>query len=295
MSWILTKLFGPPETPIAPRAGLIGGLIALVAAAMSFIAVSAVEAGLAADRIAGRWSGELSRSATVRIAAPAEDRDAVTAAALAVLEIAPGVAGARVLTEAENQALLAPWLGRDADVANLPLPVLIDVTLAGRGPDEEDLRRQLSLAAPGAIYDDHAEWRAPLVTAAQGLRIVAGIGVALAIGALAAMVSVAASATLWSGAEVVRTLQLIGAEDRFISRAFERPFALRAAFGGACGAALALLFAEQMPRIEGVDVIAAGASGYGPAWWLAPLAPVVAGLTALIATRIAAYVVLRRE
>ncbi len=209
--------------------------------------------------------------------------------------VAPGVAGARVLTEAENQALLAPWLGRDADVANLPLPVLIDVTLAGRGPDEEDLRRQLSLAAPGAIYDDHAEWRAPLVTAAQGLRIVAGIGVALAIGALAAMVSVAASATLWSGAEVVRTLQLIGAEDRFISRAFERPFALRATFGGACGAALALLFAEQMPRIEGVDVIAAGASGYGPAWWLAPLAPVVAGLTALIATRIAAYVVLRRE
>ncbi|MEO1613497.1 MAG: hypothetical protein AAFU55_14265, partial [Pseudomonadota bacterium] len=90
-------------------------------------------------------------------------------------------------------------------------------------------------------------------------------------------------------------LRLIGAEDRMISRAFERPFALRAAFGGACGAALALIFVEQMPRIEGVDTLIAGASGYGPTWWLAPLAPIVAGLTALIATRITAFVVLRRD
>lgn len=294
MSWLLTKLFGPPETPIAPRAGLIGGLIALVAAFMAFVAVAAIEAGLAADRIAGRWSGELARAATIRIVAPEEDREAVTDAALSVLEIAPGVAAARVLSEAENQELLAPWLGRDADVSALPVPVLIDVTLHGGGPDVEDIRRQLALAAPGAVYDDHSEWRAPLVTAARGLRIIAAVGVAVAVGALAAMVSVAASATLWSGAEVVRTLRLIGAEDRFISRAFERPFALRAAFGGACGAALALLAVEQMPRIEGVEAIAAGVADYGPAWWLAPVAPLVAGITALIATRIAAFVVLRR-
>ena len=295
MSWLLNLIFGPPETPIAPRAGLIGGLIALVSAAMSFLAVASFEAGVAADRIAGRWSGELAKAATVRITAPEEDREAVTAAALRVLEIAPGVASAQVLSEAENRELLAPWLGRDADIGSLPLPVLIDVALIGGGPDVEDVRRQLSLAAPGAVYDDHGEWRAPLIKAAQGLRVVAGIGVALTIGALAAMVSVAASATLWSGAQVVRTLRLIGAEDRFISRAFERPFTLRAAFGAACGAALALLFVEQMPRIDGVEAIAAGVADYGPTWWLAPVAPFIAAATALISTRIAAYVVLRRE
>ncbi|MEL7462529.1 MAG: cell division protein FtsX [Pseudomonadota bacterium] len=295
MSRLLTRFFGPPETPIAPRAGLVGGLISLVAAAMAFLAVAAFEAGVAADRVAGRWSGELAKSATVRITAPAEDAQAVTAAALRVLEIAPGIASARILSETENQALLSPWLGRDADVAALPLPILIDITVSGRGPDAADIQRQLELAAPGAVYDDHGEWRAPLITAARGLRIIAGIGVALTVVALAVMVAMAASATLWSGSAVVRTLRLIGAEDRMISRAFERPFALRAAFGAACGAALALIFVEQMPRIDGVDALIAGASGYGPTWWLAPLAPLVAGLTALIATRIAAFVVLRRS
>ena len=108
------------------------------------------------------------------------------------------------------------------------------------------------------------------------------------------MVSVATSATLWSGAEVVRTLRLIGAEDRFISRAFERPFALRAAFGAACGAAIALLIAAQTPRIGGIDAISGGAEAAGPTWWLAPLAPLVAALTALVSTRIAAFVVLRK-
>ena len=43
MSWLLTLIFGPPETPIAPRAGLVGGLIALVAAAMSFLAVASLD------------------------------------------------------------------------------------------------------------------------------------------------------------------------------------------------------------------------------------------------------------
>ncbi len=292
----LRALIAPTETPVAPRAGLIGGLIALVAAAMAFLAVAATEAGLAADRIAGRWTGELAVSATVRISAPAADAEAVTAAALAALEIAPGILSARVLSDAENRTLLAPWLGRDADVSALPLPVLIDVTLVGDGPDVADLQRQLTLAAPGAVYDDHGEWRAPLIEAARGLRWAAGFGVTLTIGALAAMVAVAAAATLWSGSGVVRTLRLIGADDRFIARAFERPFALRAAAGAAGGSVLALILAARMPRIEGIEAIAAGPlSSGGPTWWLLPLTPMIAGLTALIATRIAAYYVLSRS
>lgn len=286
--------FASRETPIAPRAGLIGGLIALVAGAMAFLAVAAIETGLAADRIAGRWTGELSAVATVSVAAPASEIQAVTQAALDVLSVAPGVASARVLSEAENRELLEPWLGRDADVAVLPLPTLIDVALDGPGPDVADIRRQLELAAPGARYDDHAEWRAPLIEAARGLRVAAGFGALMAFSALAAMVAVAAAATLWSDAGVVRTLRLIGAEDRFISRAFERPFAARAAAGALVGALIALAGSSQMPRIEGLDALAAGGAGGGTAWWLLIAAPLLAGLTAALATRVSAYFVLRQ-
>lgn len=284
------------EPPIAAKSPLIGGLIALVAAAMAFLAVAAAEAGLAADRIAGTWTGELARVATVSIAAATPKRDEAMNAALTLLRATPGVAEARALTEEETQALLSPWLGPDADVAALPLPALIDVALApGAGPDVADLRRKLSLAAPSAVYDDHDAWRAPLADAAEGLRWTAILAVALTIGALAVMVGVATAATLWSGSGVLRTLRLIGAEDGFIARAFERPFSVRAAIGAAVGAAAALLTAAQVPRIEGLETLgAAAAAGYGPTWGFLAVAPLIAGATAMAATRITAYFVLRR-
>ena len=291
----IRNVFAPEETPIAPRSGIIGGLITLVALAMSFLAVVAFEASIAADRIAGQWSGELAQSATVRIAAPAEDLDRITRAALSALEIAPGVASARRLSEAELQDLLSPWLGQQADVGALPLPALIDVTIVGKGPDVADVQRQLDLVAPGAIYDDHGEWRAPLIEAARGLRRLTLIGVGLCLMVLSAMVGVAAVASLWSGAGVVRTLRMIGAEDSFISRAFERQFALRAAIGGVFGSVLGLFAMSRAPRITNSDILTAGVEfGQGPAWWLVIATPVACALVALLATRAASFFVLRQ-
>lgn len=299
----LNGALGRKSPPIAPRAGVIGGLIALVAAAMGFLAAAGALTGFAADSIAGRWTERLSAVATVSVASPlGEDPAGAVAATLAVLRSTPGIAEARPLSEDENRALLAPWLGPEADIAALPVPALIDVKLEPVGPDTAELRRRLTQAAPGAVWDDHREWRSPLIQAARGLRRTAAAGVLLSVGALAAMVAVAATASLWSGAGVVRTLKLIGAEDRFISRAFERPFATRAALGAGIGALIAAAIAAGMPRIEGIDVFAAGAfTGGGPGadWRLVLLAPLaaalVAGLTALGATRAAAYFVLRRR
>lgn len=290
----IREVFAPEETPIAPRSGVIGGLITLVALVMSFMAAVAFEAGVAADRVAGQWAGELAQSATVRISADPEEIDGIAKAAMSALQIAPGVASARLLSESELQELLAPWLGQQADVAALPVPALIDVTIEGKGPDVEDVQRQLDLVAPGAVYDDHGEWRAPLIEAARGLRRLTMLGVALSLVVLAAMVGVAAVASLWSGAGVVRTLRLIGAEDRFISSAFERQFALRAAIGGVFGSALGLIAMSRMPQITSSSFLTVGAEfGQGPTWWLALAAPLACALAALLATKAASFFVLR--
>ena len=290
----IKEVFAPEETPIAPRSGVIGGLITLVALAMSFLAAIAFEAGVAADRVAGQWAGELAQSATVRISASPEEMDAVAKAAMSALQIAPGVASARLLSESELQELLAPWLGQQADVGALPLPALIDVTIEGTGPDVNDVQRQLELVAPGAVYDDHGEWRAPLIEAARGLRRLTLLGVALSVVVLAAMVGVAAVASLWSGAGVVRTLRLIGADDRFISSAFERQFALRAAIGGVFGSVLGLLAMSRMPQVTSSNILTAGVDfGQAPTWWLALAAPVACALAALLATKAASFFVLR--
>ncbi|MEM8756106.1 MAG: cell division protein FtsX, partial [Pseudomonadota bacterium] len=190
------------------------------------------------------------------------------------------VAAARPLSEEERRALLAPWLGPDADLSALPAPALIDVRLEGAGPDAEDLARRLDLVAPGSVYDDHsaAAARADATTAA-----------------LAAMVAVATAATLWSAAGVVRTLRLIGAEDRFIMRVFERPFALRAALGAFVGAGAALALAAALVPAAGAEAAFTGAGEAGPFWPSLAAAPLVAGATALLAARAAAFLLLRRE
>ncbi len=288
--------------PIAPGGGAIGGLIALVAAAMGFLAAAAAIAGLAAGEVAGRWSADLARVATVRVWTPEADgqgaREAAVTAALSVLAVTPGVAEARLIDEAAQRALLAPWLGAEADVSALPLPSLIDVRLEGAGPDVADVSRQLSAAAPGAEWDDHGEWRGPLIRAADRVRQAAAAGVALAAAALAAMVAVAAAATLWSGAGVVRTLRMIGAEDAFISRAFAGPFALRAALGAGAGALAAAALPFTLPQIGVETGLETGLAAGADLIVLAPLlvlsTALVAGLTALAATRAAAWLVLRR-
>ena len=61
---------------------------------------------LAAGRLATSWGDELARASTVRISAPVGQVATQTEAALRLLQQTPGVASARALSEAEQQALL---------------------------------------------------------------------------------------------------------------------------------------------------------------------------------------------
>lgn len=284
------------HTSIAPKGGVIGGLIALVAAAMGFLAAAGALTGIAADRIAGHWSEELSSSATIRIIAPEDEMEARIKAALLVAQSTKGVTAANALTDDESRALLAPWLGPDADIEALPVPALIDVKLGVNGPDAKAIQARLEEEAPGAVWDDHRDWRSPLVIAARVLRQASLVAVLLSFISLGAMVAVAATATLWSKSNVLKTLKLIGAEDRFISRAFERRFAFRAAIGGGAGALVATIIAANIPPVEGVDVFAP--VGLGATWWfqlgIPVAAAIIASINAIIATRAAAWFALRR-
>jgi cell division transport system permease protein len=286
--------------PLAPRSSA-PFLVAGVSGAMCFLAVCALEAGAGAARISGAWSDGLTGAATVRVPAPA-GRDAAeptATAALAALADAPGVAAARLLTEEEVRALVGPWLG-DAGAAlaieAAPAPLLIDVTLADPPPDSAAMQATLDLTAPGAVYDDHAVWRAPLADAAAAFRRLAFWSVGLMGMALAAMVVTAARASLSGAAATVRTLRLIGATDAFIARAFDRPIALRALAGGAAGSALAAAALAAAPPLGLTEALgAAAAAAWRPDPALLAAAPLASAALAYAAARAAILVILRRE
>ena len=272
---------------VVPPSGFTAQLTLFAAGAMAFLAVFALALSLASGRLAAQWGDELARTSTIRIVAPAGERAAQTDAALRVLKTTTGVQSARALTDAEQQALLSPWFGSGIDLGSLPVPRLIEVVEHTTGFDAEGLRLRLAAEVRAAFLDDHTRWRAPLVKAANRLRLLGWIAILLIGLAVGAMVTLAANAALAANAQVVAVLRLVGATDRYIAEAFIRRFTIRAFIGASVGMVLGMLAVLLLPSASDDAGFLTGL-GFQGAGWLTPLLiPIMAGGVALLATRVA--------
>jgi len=287
--WTSVLVGDPRADRMVPKTGFTVQLTVFSAAAMAFLAVFALALSLATERLADRWSAELARTSTLRISAPQDQIAAQTEAALRVLQTTPGVGSARALSDDEQIALLEPWFGPDLPVASLPIPRLIEIVETGDGFDATGLRARLQAEVPGAVLDDHTRWRAPLVAAADRLRSLGYISLALIGGATAAMITLAAQAALSANAQVIRVMRLVGATDAFIAGAFVRRFTLRAFAGAAFGAVAGAAGIFFLPEADVAGGFLTGL-GFEGLHWLWPLViPPLAGLVAYVATRAAAF------
>ncbi|MFC4218025.1 cell division protein FtsX [Pseudophaeobacter arcticus] len=273
---------------VVPPSGFTAHLTLFVSGAMAFLAVFALALSLASGRLANRWADELARAATLRINAPAEQRQAQTEAALTILRQTPGVASARAFSAEEQAELLAPWFGSSLPIDSLPVPQLIEVIEGDPGYDGTGLRLRLQAEVPGAVLDDHTRWRAPLVDAARALRRLGTVSILLIAGATAAMITLAANAALAANAQVIEVLRLVGALDSYIAHAFVRRFTLRALGGAAVGVGLGMIGVWLMPSAsnEGGFLTGLGFQGWG--WVLPLLIPPLGALVAFAATTRAA-------
>ncbi len=276
-----------------PPTGFTANLTVFTSGAMAFLAVFALALGLAAGQLADRWASELARTSTLRISAPADQLDAQVAAAVNLLETTPGVASARALDVAEQQALLEPWFGPDLPIDTLPIPRLIEVVEEGAGYDATGLRARLQAEVPGAILDDHTRWREPLVAAADRLRLLSILSIALIATATAAMITLAANAALAANAQVIKVMRLVGARDIYIAGAFVRRFTIRAFGGSAIGALAGTLAVLLLPSSDVAGGFLTGLSFSGASWFAPASIPLLAAVVAFLATRSAALRTLR--
>ena len=219
-----------------------------VIAVMAFLAALALGASLVATRAAHGWQSGLSDRITVQVMPP-EDGDAKagldseTQAALAVLGSTPGIAHAAPLSDAEINALVEPWIGKDGAVSGIPLPRLIDATVTpGEDVDVTQLAARLKQAAPHSSVDDHRRWIARLRGLADAVRFSAYGILLLIAGATAAAVSFATRAGLDAHHEMVALLHQMGALPGFIARAVEWHYFVSALFAAALGTVFAGLF-----------------------------------------------------
>jgi cell division transport system permease protein len=206
--------------------------IAAVVGALAFLATLALGLALALAGTAGRWQASFQGTLTVELPAGAD-----SAAVLRALRAEPTILRVEPIERSKSEALLAPWLGA-ANVAQLPIPALIDVKLRdGAFVDVRALETRLAALTPGTQVDDHARWLGGFLALARAALIVASI-VVVAVGlAAASCVAFATRAGLAMHREAVDLLHLVGAEDGYIAVQFASA-AMRLAFVGAATGAL---------------------------------------------------------
>lgn len=237
----------------------------------------------------GKWDASLSSALTLQ--APADTSQPRLEMALGALRQTKGVVAARLLQQDETAKLLQPWLGNSANVANLPLPWLIDVQVDPHVPlDETTLRQQLGSIFPGAQLDNNHNWIGSVrqfATRVEGV-LTAGLVVVLAL--IVTIIVFAARIGLAMHHPVIELLHLLGAQDSYIARQFQVHALSLGLRGGIIGGAAAALTVAVLASAARVLELPVPIAIYGildwRVWLLLVAAGVVAGVVAMVTARI---------
>lgn len=271
--------------------GRLAGPMPYVIAIMTFLTVLAVAAGMGLGEAAGSLGRDLQGRLTVQLVEANPDaREAQAKAALAELGRLAPVAKAERVDEARMRALLEPWLGKEGLDGDLPIPVLIDVTLAENdGRSIDAVTRALRPVAPSARVEPHARFLSPVTGLLGTLRWLAAGLVLLMAAATAAAVVLAARAALDTHRATIDVMHLMGASDSRVARLFQRRAALDAVFGSAIGFVLGVLVVLFVgSSLAAVDAVIVAGGSLGWLGWLAiVLVPVGAVVLATLTARIA--------
>lgn len=289
----MSEIFDPNRwkpSPLLPRRDPRDGSLVFVVAVLCFLACLTAIGALAADRATRGWTSQLTGSATVVVRANGnETPDAAAGRAAETLAGVKGVSEARALEKARAEALLEPWLGREALLDDLPIPRLVAVDLNPEAPaTAAQLDRALKAAGLDATVDDHSLWIADIEHAA-GVARWAALGVFLLIAsAAAAVIGFATRAAMAAHRDTIEVLHLSGAQAKFVVTLFQARFAKVAAVAGLFGAGGAAI-------IGAAARLAGGGQGLTPVLpvaWIDLLAvaptPLLAALVAAVAARMAA-------
>lgn len=279
----------PAERRLLPE-GRLGGPMPWVIAIMMFLTVLASAAGLATASAARQLGADLEGRLTIQLVEPdAATREREVAALLRELARFANVSDVARVSPAALAQLLAPWLGSEGANAGLPMPALIDLSLARATPDDVAAIRSAVVAiAPSARVDAHAQWLAPLAGLLGALQYLAAALVLLMAAATAAAVVMAARAALDTNRATIEILHLLGATDVQVAHLFQRRIALDALFGGTIGligAALVVLLLGQRAAGLGSELLGSVSLGGGQ-WLVLLLLPLAGTALAMLAARL---------
>lgn len=209
----------------------------------TFFAALAVAALMSLEHAIVYWQSGAFTVVTIEL--PATAGTAMVNDALEVMQRTIGIETAEPIPPARVAALIEPWIGQDNLPADLPLPVLIDVSVVPRAlVDWQEVSARLANVVPEASLDTGKAWVERLIDLARLAQLVAGAMLLLIAGVGVLTVIFATRAGLAAQRSMIELLHLLGANDHYIARHFQRHALWLGLRGGTCGVlfAFAALF-----------------------------------------------------
>lgn len=256
VTWLPARFQASRSSQIVPSASIAGNALTVVIAIMTFLACLTAGAVYMVNRSAQAWVNDITSEITVELD-PINTADIEKKMTLVSLFLAKqkGITKVKPLTADDSAKLLEPWLGETTALSALPIPRLIAVEIDRSNPPDIGLIRDaLTQNFEGVTLDDHRRWQSEIKTltrsAALGGLAVLGL---VAAATIAVIVSATRSA-MATNREIIEVLHYVGANERFISREFERHFlglGIRAGLVGAISAAIAFLLLPLLTHMLG--------------------------------------------
>jgi len=245
-----------------------GRFIILLITMMTFLAVLAISASFALSGVAAKWSTGLENKLTIEIPAGETDVSALKVEVKKKLDSIDNISKIDVMSDDAIAALVAPWLGADFALEEVPMPALIAVeTKENTRAFIDKLQKDLSEINSAIIVDAHEEWLEDFLRMIGALKFGAMfVSLVIAATAIVAITGII-RARMSEHRPDVELLHLMGASDAYIAGQFQR-YALRLGLlGGAFG-----LFAGALGLAIFSVGINAGASDLFPSLRLSGLA-----------------------
>ena len=168
----------------------------------------------------------------------------------------PGIEKVEPLKDKQLNRLIQPWLGDGVDIADLPVPRLVDVKIKkGAFINFLKLAESLAEVAPLASIDNHKLWLDKLIKFADSLRVLAFIILILVVVVTSGAIFYCTQTSLGLHKNVIQILHLMGAKDTYVAQQYARKTAFLGFKGGLYGLALAIptifVIANLAEQIEG--------------------------------------------
>ncbi len=230
--------------PLGLKRALSDRLLPMMVAAVVFLAALALAGALAASQLAERWRGGAAAILTVQVPQPAvalASGQTRIDRVLQVLHGRPEITDVRLMDDGRLGDLLRPWLGTNVQSLALPLPAVVELTIAeDRAEDLDDLDERLAAVAPGTVVERYSTLVRRLTLLARSVQATSAAALAVVVLVAVCVIAVATRSGLAVRREAIQIVHGLGATDGYIAQRFAVRAMVLAIQGAVLGTLLAL-------------------------------------------------------